>query len=135
MNINEAQVEDLVQNIVKKVIAQTAGLNTSKVTADKGDWGVFKDMNDAVEAAYEAFLQFKERSIQCRKKFIDAVKQMTYDHKETLARMTVEETKMGRIEHKIAKFENAARNSPGVEYLQPKAFYNEVGKIFLLLVN
>ena len=127
MNINEAQVEDLVQNIVKKVIAQTAGLNTSKVTADKGDWGVFKDMNDAVEAAYEAFLQFKERSIQCRKKFIDAVKQMTYDHKETLARMTVEETKMGRIEHKIAKFENAARNSPGVEYLQPKAWSGRNG--------
>ncbi|MGA9291647.1 MAG: hypothetical protein WBV81_03600, partial [Ignavibacteriaceae bacterium] len=109
MNINEAQVEDLVQNIVRKVIAQTTGLNPSKVENEKGDWGVFDDMNDAVEAAHEAFQLYKERSVQCRKKFLKAVKQMAYDHKETLARMTVEETKMGRVEHKIAKFENAAK--------------------------
>ncbi|MEJ2614003.1 MAG: aldehyde dehydrogenase [Ignavibacteriaceae bacterium] len=127
MNINESQVEDLVQNIVRKVIAQTTETDISKGTASKGDWGVFDDMNDAVEAAHEAFKLYKDRSIQCRKKFIKAVKQMTYDHKETFARMTVEETKMGRVEHKIAKFENAAKNSPGVEYLQPKAWSGRNG--------
>ncbi len=96
MNINEAQVEDLVQNIVRKVIAQAGGINISAGSESNGDWGVFDNMNDAVEAAYEAFQLYKERSIQCRKKFIDAVKQMTFDHKEILAKMTVEETKMGQ---------------------------------------
>ena len=127
MNISEAQVEDLVQNIVRKVVAQNVGLNSSAGSAGKGDWGVFDDMNDAVEAAFNAFQLFKERSIQCRKKFIDTVKQMTFDHKEILAKMTVEETKMGRMDHKITKFENAAKNSPGVEYLQPKAWSGRNG--------
>jgi propionaldehyde dehydrogenase len=127
VNITETQVEDLIQNIVKKIISQTAGINTSPSSSGKGSWGVFDDMNDAVDAAFEAFQLYKERSVQCRKKFINAVKQMTFDHKETFARMTVEETKMGRVEHKIAKFENAANNSPGVEYLQPKAWSGKNG--------
>ena len=29
-------------------------------------------MNDAVEAAYEAFQEYTLRSIQCKRKFIDA---------------------------------------------------------------
>ena len=47
---------------------------------------------------------------------------MALDFKDEFARMTVEETKMGRIEHKVMKFINAAKNSPGIEYMQPKAW-------------
>jgi len=72
-------------------------------------------------------MDFKERSKQCRKKIIDAVRQMSLDHKEELAEMTIAETKMGRVEHKIAKFINAAENSPGVEYLQPQAWSGKNG--------
>ncbi len=127
MEMNETQIEDLVQNIVRKVVTQTVQKSNSSPSSDNGSWGVFNDMNDAVEAAYRAFQLYKERSVQCRKKFTDAVRQMTLDHKEELARMTVEETKVGRVEHKIAKFENAAKNSPGVEYLQPKAWTGRNG--------
>ncbi|NOQ97192.1 MAG: aldehyde dehydrogenase family protein, partial [Calditrichae bacterium] len=89
----------------------------------KGDWGVFSCMNEAIAAAHDAFLEYRDRcDLQCRKKFTDAVRQMTLDHKEEFARMTVEETKMGRVEHKIQKHINAARNSPGVEYLKPQAW-------------
>ena len=84
-------------------------------------------MNDAVEAAYEAFQSFKTRSAQCRKEITDAVRQMTLDHKEQLAKMTVEETRMGRVPHKIAKLVNAAKHSPGVEYLQPQAWSGRNG--------
>jgi len=52
---------------------------------------------------------------------------MTLDHKEEFAAMTVQETKMGRVDHKIAKFENAAKHSPGVEYLQPQAWSGRNG--------
>jgi acyl-CoA reductase-like NAD-dependent aldehyde dehydrogenase len=84
-------------------------------------------MNDAVEAAHEAFLAYKHRSIQCKKKITDAVRQMTYDHKEELARETVEETGMGRVDHKVAKLVNAAKNSPGVEFLRPQAWSGKNG--------
>ena len=127
MNISEDQLKDLVQNIVRQVITQNRIDTNSTGSTDKGDWGVFDDMNDAVEAAFEAFLLFKERSKQCRKTITDSVRQMTLDHKEELARMTVEETKMGRVDHKIAKLVNAATNSPGVEYLHPQAWSGRNG--------
>ncbi|MHB9012085.1 MAG: aldehyde dehydrogenase [Ignavibacteriaceae bacterium] len=127
MNIREDQLKDLIQNIVRQVVAGAEASSIAKSSSDKGEWGVFDDMNDAVEAAHEAFQLFKERSVQCRKTITDAVRQMTLDHKEELAKMTVEETKMGRVEHKIAKFINAAKHSPGIEYLQPQAWSGKNG--------
>ena len=127
MNINENQLQELVRSVVQQVISKSDISGYTKNYSSSGDWGVFENMNDAVEAAHEAFLKFKGCSVQCRKKFIEAVKQMTLDHKEKLAEMTVEETKMGRVEHKIAKFINAAVNSPGVEYLRPEAWSGKNG--------
>lgn len=127
MEISEYQLKELVESVVKRVISGTVAANSMDTKSSKDDWGVFDDMNDAVEAAHEAFLEFKERSIQCKKKITDAVRQMALDHKEELAKMTVEETKMGRVEHKISKFINAAKNSPGVEFLQPKAWSGKNG--------
>ncbi|HTY59250.1 MAG TPA: aldehyde dehydrogenase family protein [Bacteroidota bacterium] len=127
MEITDQQLKDLVESVVRQVIARTAGAGAAPGSPPGGDWGVFDDMNDAVEAAHQAFLEYRGRSIQCKKKITDAVRQMTYDHKEELARETVEETGMGRVDHKIAKLVNAAKNSPGVEFLQPRAWSGKNG--------
>jgi aldehyde dehydrogenase len=124
--MNDAQLRELVEQVVRQVVQQLDA-PTASPAGKKGDWGVFDDMNDAVEAAYEAFQSYKTRSKQCRKKITDAVRQMTLDHKDELARMTVEETRMGRVNHKTAKLVNAAENSPGVEYLQPQAWSGRNG--------
>ncbi|HTY37587.1 MAG TPA: aldehyde dehydrogenase [Bacteroidota bacterium] len=124
--MNDVQLKELVEQVVRQVVQQL-DVPPTPANKGKGDWGVFDDMNDAVEAAHEAFQLYKERSKQCRKEITDAVRQMTLDHKEELAKMTVEETKMGRVNHKIAKLVNAAKNSPGVEYLQPQAWSGRNG--------
>ncbi|HTO92848.1 MAG TPA: aldehyde dehydrogenase family protein [Bacteroidota bacterium] len=123
MDISETQIHDIVARVVEEVLSRqgTPGARSG------GDWGVFDDMDDAVQAAHEAFLQFRERSIQCKRKITDAVRQMTIDHAEELARETVAETGMGRVDHKIAKLLNAAKNSPGVEFLQPQAWSGKNG--------
>lgn len=126
VEITDIQLKELVEKVVRQVVSAT-GSSAQVRVHDKGDLGVFDDMNDAVEAAHEAFLLFRERSIQCKKRITDAVRQMALDHKEELARMTVEETGMGRVDHKIAKFINAAKNSPGAEYLQPQAWSGKNG--------
>jgi aldehyde dehydrogenase len=123
--MNDTEIRELVETIVRRVVHEAGPLVAP--SAPKGDWGVFDDMNDAVEAAHEAFLEFKERSPQCRKKITDAVRQMALDHKEELARMAVEETGMGRVDHKIAKIINSANHSPGVEFLQPQAWSGKNG--------
>jgi acyl-CoA reductase-like NAD-dependent aldehyde dehydrogenase len=127
VDITEQQLQDLVETVVRQVMAKSGGAGSAAASPSAGDWGVFDDMNDAVEAAHEAFLEYRELSIQCKKKFTDAVRQMTYDYKEELARETVEETGMGRVDHKIAKLVNAAKHSPGVEYLQPQAWSGKNG--------
>jgi len=122
LQLSEKEINQIVSQVVDK-LRQNKAKTDSKQFGD----GVFSDMNDAVEAAHTAFLEYKERSIQCRRKFIDAVRQMAIDHKEELSQMTVEETGMGRVDHKILKYINAAKNSPGVEELHPKAWSGKNG--------
>ena len=123
MEITETELHDIVADVVREVISRQA----LAAPHGGGDWGVFDDMNDAVQAAHEAFLQYRGRSIQCKRRITDAVRQMTIDHAEELARETVAETGMGRVDHKIAKLLNAAHHSPGVEFLQPRAWSGKNG--------
>jgi aldehyde dehydrogenase len=125
--MNDVEIRDLVETIVRRVVSEATSGGPAQSTSSGGNWGVFDDMNDAVEAAHAAFLEFKGRSVQCRKKITDAVREVALDNKEELARMAVEETGMGRIDHKIAKIINSAKNSPGVEFLQPKAWSGKNG--------
>ena len=123
MEITETELHDIVADVVREVISRQA----LAAPHGGGDGGVFDDMNDAVQAAHEAFLQYRGRSIQCKRRITDAVRQMTIDHAEELARETVAETGMGRVDHKIAKLLNAAHHSPGVEFLQPRAWSGKNG--------
>ena len=57
MNISNDQLQSIVQDVVKRVISQESSLAPSNenISRDKGDRGVFHDMNDAISAAHEAF--------------------------------------------------------------------------------
>jgi aldehyde dehydrogenase len=125
--MNDVEIRDLVETIVRRVVHEATSVEPANSTPSGGNWGVFSEMNDAVEAAHTAFLEFKERSVQCRKRITDAVREVAIENKEELARMAVEETGMGRVDHKIAKIINSAKNSPGVEFLQPKAWSGKNG--------
>ena len=83
MNISETQIQEIIKKVVQNLNTSTTTL--SKVSTE-GNWGVFSKMNDAVEAAHEAYLLYKDRSVQCRKKITDAVRQMALDHKEEFAK-------------------------------------------------
>ena len=129
MDVSTDQLQDIVTRMVQNIVSGDYESEKPEAsTSSKWEWGVYNCMNDAIEAAHQAFLEYNERcDIQCRKKFTDAVRQMTLDHAEDFSRMTIEETKMGRLEHKIKKHINAAENSPGVEYLQPQAWSGKNG--------
>ena len=128
MNVSNDQIQDIVKTVVKNVMSQGGVTDINDLVKPKDNWGVFNCMNDAIAAAHAAFLEYDDLcDKQCRKKYTDAVRQMTLDHKEELSRMTVEETGMGRVDHKIKKHINVAKNSPGVEYLDPRAWSGKNG--------
>jgi len=92
------------------------------------EYGVFERAEDAVAAAAEAQEAFaRQCRLADRERIVQAIREATLAHKEELARLIWEETKLGRLEHKIAKLELTARKTPGTEDLRPEAFSGDDG--------
>src|SRR6185503_16640511 len=69
----------------------------------RGNYGVFKDANEACTAAHEGFLQLKQKGVAARVKVVEIVKAMAEANAAEWGRIEFEETKIGRLDHKIAK--------------------------------
>jgi aldehyde dehydrogenase len=86
----------------------------------RGKFGVFADANEACVAAQEAFLQLREKGIAARRKIEEIVKALAEKNAEVWGRIEFEETKIGRLDHKIAKL-GLIKLVPGVDWLRPDA--------------
>lgn len=81
-------------------------------------FGVFQDANEACAAAHEAFLQLREKGLEARAKIVDLVKKMADAYADEWGRIEYQETRIGRLDHKIAKLK-IIKLVPGVEWLRP----------------
>lgn len=93
--------------------------------------GSFADVSDAIAAAEKAFVEFGHTPLRTREKMIDAIRVICTAHVKDLARMAVEETKMGRVDDKITKNLLAINKTPGIEDLRPTAFTGDDGLTML----
>ncbi len=103
--------------------SESCGCGTRKVTsapALRGKFGVFATAEEACEAAQEAFLQLKEKGIAARRKIEEIVKAMAEKNAEPWGTIEYNETKIGRLDHKIAKL-GLIKLVPGVDWLRPDA--------------
>ncbi len=90
--------------------------------------GVYADANEAIERAYEAQQHYLAKcTMEDRKAIIESIRNAMVQNKETLARMALEETGIGRYEDKINKVFLAATKTPGVEMLQTSAVSGDNG--------
>jgi acyl-CoA reductase-like NAD-dependent aldehyde dehydrogenase len=89
--------------------------------AGAGKEGVFGDMDAAVEAATKAQAALEALPLETRKAVIQAMRDVGVREAETLSRMAVDETKLGRVDDKIIKNRLATLKTPGVEDLQTRA--------------
>jgi acyl-CoA reductase-like NAD-dependent aldehyde dehydrogenase len=92
-----------------------------------GKYGVFPDVDSAVEAARRAYEQLQAQPLALRAKIIEAIREVTRRNTVELSQKTVDETKMGRVEDKINKNLLAANKTPGVDSLQPTAWSGDDG--------
>ncbi len=133
MDLSDEQVRGIVRRVVSDVLTRGTGVADQEAAhapgaePQDGRWGVFDDMNEAVESAHAAFLKYEAFGLQDRKRAIDSVRAMMLGHAEAFARMAVEQTGMGRVAHKTAKNRNAALNSPGVEELRAQSWSGKNG--------
>ena len=83
--------------------------------------GVFADVDSAVQAAAAAQRELAGMTLRKREEIVASIRRSMKANCEVLARMTCEETGMGRVEDKIVKNELVAEKTPGVEDLPPLA--------------
>jgi aldehyde dehydrogenase len=113
--------EALIRSVVQQVLSQMGGsapIGNGAGARPSGTSGVYPTADAAVAAAEAAFQAFRSRPLGDRKKAIDAIRAICRDQAEELGRLELEETRIGRLDHKIAKLRDAIPKVPGVEYLR-----------------
>ena len=118
MPINESMVQDIVQEVLAKMQIQEA---------PTGKHGVFKDMNEAIEAAKQSQKIVRKMSMDQREKIISTIRNKICQNAETFARMGVEETGMGNVGDKILKHRLVAEKTPGTEDITTTAWSGDRG--------
>lgn len=128
-NIDQALIADVVQEVLAKLQAggaATATTASSSTYAASGTLGVFDSVDAAVAAAKIAQQQLVDLPLTVREKIIEAIRMVMRRDKDALGRIEYEETKIGRIDHKILKLEVAAE-VPGMEMLRTEATSGDHG--------
>jgi len=122
--------EETIRNVVSQVLSEVGpppvflnGGGDSYV----GRYGIFTCVREAVAAAREAFEQLSMRTIDDRRRIIDCIRRISIEQSVELGTMEMEETKIGRLEHKIEKLKTLGERTPGVEFLRSEVFSGSRG--------
>src|SRR5882724_11956587 len=139
--VNETLIRDVVAEVLGRINGSTTTATTSATPAPaaskndscgcnvkknsalpalRGKFGVFATADEACEAAQESFLQLKQKGVAARCKIEEIVKAMAEKNAEAWGKLEFEETKIGRLDHKIAKL-GLIKLVPGVDWLRPDA--------------
>jgi aldehyde dehydrogenase len=122
--------EHAIRQVVQEVLAQLGKRGGTAPHGENGhangDWGVFRTVDDAVAAATSGFEKFRDVSMENRAKAIACVYRVCDEQSEELGRMELEETKIGRLDHKIEKLQ-IVKLVPGIEFLKCDAVSGDHG--------
>jgi aldehyde dehydrogenase len=108
------------------VVSHGNGSAQSSTRASSGSLGVFGSVDDAVAAATDGFSRLCKATIADRVKAIDCVRRICDEQAEELGRLELDETKIGRLDHKIDKLK-IIKLVPGVEFMRSDAVSGDNG--------
>ncbi len=120
MELNENYINQIVQSVMKNLESATPEDN-------KRLKGVFPTMTEALEAVDKAYKFYRSYSVEQREKMIANIRKLTLAEAETMAKLGVEETGMGRVSDKIIKHQLVANKTPGTEDLKTTAWTGDDG--------
>ena len=119
--------EQLIRDVVTQVLAEVGQAPAVPGPSLSGRHGVFSCVDQAVAAARDAFESLSQRTMEDRKRIIDHIRRISIDQSVELGTMEMEETKIGRLKHKIEKLETLGRRTPGVEFMRSEVFSGDHG--------
>lgn len=114
--------EKYISRIVEDVIRQMD--KTGTVGRQKG---VFDTMSEALEAVQKAYKQYRSYTVAQREEMISNIRRLILEEAETMAKLGVDETGMGRVSDKIIKHQLVAKKTPGTEDLEPRVITGDDG--------
>ncbi|MEX0654195.1 MAG: aldehyde dehydrogenase [Phycisphaeraceae bacterium] len=127
MSTTDAQ---LISHVVEEVLRRMNGSpEAGRLQSHGGPHptsGLFQDVDPAVAAATAAQRQLAAAGLDVRDRICKLIQRIAIDHAEAWGRFELEETKVGRLDHKIAKLELLA-NVPGVAFLKTQAHSGDDG--------
>ena len=118
INWTEAEIQEVISSVLKSLGAEAPAKKTEwNSTSYEGRAliGIFEDMNDAIDAATQGYKAVRAMSVEARERLITIIRDLTRKEAPIMARLGVAETKMGKVEHKIAKHTLVADKTPGTE--------------------
>ncbi|WP_286907485.1 aldehyde dehydrogenase family protein [Clostridium sp. UBA1652] len=127
MSIDATLVEKLVRQAIEE--AKSKNLIAFNEISSLKSYGIFDSMNEAVEASHVAQRQLLSTSMANRQKYVNTIKStiLKRENLELISRMAVEETEIGKYEHKLIKNRIAAEKTPGIEDLNTEALTGDNG--------
>ena len=117
---------ETIRTVVQEVLAQLGKAPKSTAPHRDGDMGVFQSVDQAVAAATEGFKKLSAAPLASRNAIIECVRKICDEQAEELGRLEFEETKIGRLDHKIEKLK-IIKLVPGVEFMRTDAVSGDHG--------
>jgi len=146
--MNQALVQDVVSEVMRRLgsrntggrigipAGETARAEEPKraeamrrphaISEPMGEYGVFCNVDQAVSAATEAQKKLVRLSLDDRDSIVKLVKAMAKENAPAWGKMELDETKIGRLDHKIEKLQ-ILELVPGVEFLKTSAMSGSNG--------
>ncbi len=139
--VNESLIRDVVAEVLARLgqpstnggsacggntCASASSRTAPARSGPRGNFGVFQSADEACDAADEAYRQLSAKGVAGRVKVIEIVKGLCESNAAEWGRIELEETKIGRLDHKIEKLKGQ-RGIPGVEFLHPYGLSGDHG--------
>jgi aldehyde dehydrogenase len=118
--------DQLISRVVSEVLARLQETRQTAKATGSG-FGVYERMEDAIDAAAKSFAQLREQGVGARKAAIACVRKLSKEKAREWGALEFEETKIGRLAHKIEKLGIVGDLVPGVEFLERQAFSGDFG--------
>ena len=125
-NISEAEIRKIVENIINGTAASARNW-TSTSYEGRTLVGVYSDMNEAIDAAEQGYRAVRAMTVEQREKIITEIRRLTVEEAPIMAKIGVEETGMGRVDHKRLKHILVAEKTPGTEDIVSEAKTGDSG--------
>ncbi|WP_431222778.1 aldehyde dehydrogenase family protein [Serratia sp. L9] len=120
--MNTTDLESLIRTILTEKL-------TSETAPAPRAVAIFDRVDEAVNAAYQAFVRFQQSPLKTRSAMISALREQLKPLLPALAERGASETGMGNSTDKLLKNQAALENTPGVEDLTTTAITGDGGMV------